>query len=291
MASTSSQRLCWSVVLLVLFYSAGCIVFVALEREAELRTYAENRELYEQMKGLYSFHHCDDPAFKDLSFCQSQAAFSESLRSYFNQRGNSMEDLEQWTVLGTMFFLTHLGTTIGYGNSHPLTSWGQLATIFFGLMGIPIMGYILAQLARLDLQVSVLILEKVCCTRVNTVNQHMVVLWCLLCIFLFGGALIYSYLEPWTYLEALYFCFITLSTVGFGDYLPNSSASKAFSIFYMFFGLGVCASIIAVLTGLVAEGHEGVDTFVTKRIREDCGVLQHLHDACPEFCGPRSSQA
>merc|ERR1719163_1059008 len=100
---------------------------------------------------------------------------------------------------------------------------------------------------------AVFIMERCFGAKMNTIRRHMAVLWALLSMFLFGGAFVYSCLEPWTYLESLYFCFVTLSTVGFGDYLPSSNTSRMFSIFYMIFGLGVCASIIAVLTGLVAE--------------------------------------
>jgi len=271
MSSTIAGRLCWSSLLLLVFYACGVFVFVNLEREAELRTYAENRELYENMKGMYSFEHCADSAFQGLTFCRSQAEFTDSLRVYFNQHGNSVEDLEQWTVLGSMFFLTHLTTTIGYGGSHPQTPLGQLATIVFALLGIPIMGYMLAQVAWLDLRAVVFILERWCGVEAKVVRrQQVLILWCLLTVLLFGGSFVYSRLEPWSYLESLYFCFVTLSTVGFGDFLPSCAASKVFSIFYMIFGLGVCASIIAVLVGLVAEGHDRSDTYLTKRIQESC---------------------
>jgi len=269
MVSTFGQRLLWSLGLLLIFYGIGCVVFVNLERKAELQTYAENRQLYDEMTKLYAFHHCEDPAFQDLSFCKSQAAFSESLEGYFNDHRNPIEDREQWTLVGTAFFLTHLMTTIGYGNSHPQTPAGQLATIFFGLFGIPIMGNFLAQVARLYLVVSVAILEKLCCVKVHTVQRQICVLWVLLLLFLFGGAFVYHMLEPWSYLQSLYFCFVTLSTVGFGDFLPSSTVSRAFSIFFMISGLGVCASIIAVLTGLVQQGHDTVDTFMSRKFWEE----------------------
>ncbi|VDM78642.1 unnamed protein product [Strongylus vulgaris] len=36
-----------------------------------------------------------------------------------------------------------------------------------------------------------------------------------------SAALIYSHAENWAYLEALYFCFISFATIGFGDYVSN----------------------------------------------------------------------
>lgn len=269
-------RLIWSLLLLVLFYAIGVIVFYTLERQTELQTYAENRALYQKMRELYSFKHCEDPAFQRLSFCKSQKEFSASLKEYFNKHGNSVEDLGQWTILGCIFFLTHLSTTIGYGNAHAQTSLGQLATIVFALVGIPLMGYALAQVARLHLSSSIWVLRRVGSVHVTTGRQMVVLLWFLLAAFLFGGALVFSYLESWSYFEGLYFCFATLSTVGFGDFLPTSVGSKVFSILYIVSGLGVCASIIAVLTGMVASGH---------------GTLSQLwSEGCPDCCGVDGSR-
>lgn len=280
MASTLGQRICWSLVLLSVLYVSGILIFVRFERGAELQMYEDNRILYTSMKDLYSFHHCEDEAFQNLSFCKNQANFGETLRVYFNQHTNSMEDLEQWTTLGTMFYITHLSTTIGYGSSHPNTPMGQLATVFFALFGIPIMGFTLAQVAQLNLKFAVFVLEKGSGKRVDTVRQQIGLLWCLLVIYIVVGAGVYSYLEPWTFLQALYFCFVTLSTVGFGDFLPSSPVSKAFSIFYMIAGLGVCASIIAVLTGLVSEAHDKSDMFLTEKIQEHCPECLAADDCC-----------
>eukprot|EP00929_Paragymnodinium_shiwhaense_P027066 TRINITY_DN15973_c0_g1_i1.p1 TRINITY_DN15973_c0_g1~~TRINITY_DN15973_c0_g1_i1.p1 ORF type:complete len:291 (-),score=75.34 TRINITY_DN15973_c0_g1_i1:250-1122(-) len=269
MVSSLGHRIGWSCLLLGIFYTLGVIVFVRFERPAELERTAQNRRLYEEMQALYSFHHCEDPAFQQLSFCEKQAEFSVTLKAYFNQHGNSMEDRQQWTFIGTVFFLTHLATTIGYGSSYPQTPEGQFATIFFALGGIPVMGYTLMQVARLNVRVSLLLLRKAGAVEKVGYREQIGVLWGLLLVLLFGGAAVYAWLEPWTYLQCIYFCFVTLSTVGFGDFLPSTAGSQAFSIFYMIFGLGVCASIIALLTGLVAEGHATMDSLVSATCQEN----------------------
>ena len=37
------------------------------------------------------------------------------------------------------------------------------------------------------------------------------------------GALLFQWLEGWTLSDSAYFCFITLSTIGFGDFVPGEA--------------------------------------------------------------------
>ncbi|CAG0902773.1 unnamed protein product [Cyprideis torosa] len=70
-----------------------------------------------------------------------------------------------------------------------------------------------------------------------------------------GGAAVFSKYEGWEYFDSTYYCFITLSTIGFGDYvaLQHSDAlgSKpeyvAFSLFFILFGLTVVAATVNLL--------------------------------------------
>lgn len=42
-----------------------------------------------------------------------------------------------------------------------------------------------------------------------------------------GGALLFSRWEDWKFLDGSYFCFISLSTIGFGDIVPGASVYKS----------------------------------------------------------------
>ena len=62
------------------------------------------------------------------------------------------------------------------------------------------------------------------------------------------GALLFQFFEDWDFVIGAYFCFITLSTIGFGDYVPGTSlddwASQEKLIFcalYLIFGLALLA--------------------------------------------------
>ncbi|RIK18829.1 MAG: two pore domain potassium channel family protein [Anaerolineae bacterium] len=53
------------------------------------------------------------------------------------------------------------------------------------------------------------------------------------------GVLVYHWLEGWSLLDALYFCVITLATIGYGDLTPTTPEAKLFTIFYVINGIGI----------------------------------------------------
>lgn len=57
------------------------------------------------------------------------------------------------------------------------------------------------------------------------------------------GTLVYHWLEGWSYLDALYFCVITLATVGYGDLTPTTPIAKVFTIFYVINGVVILLSV------------------------------------------------
>lgn len=66
-------------------------------------------------------------------------------------------------------------------------------------------------------------------------------------IILTFGTFTYRYLEGWGYVDSLYFSVITLTTVGYGDFSPQTTGGKIFTIFYIFIGLGMILSFLQTL--------------------------------------------
>lgn len=61
------------------------------------------------------------------------------------------------------------------------------------------------------------------------------------------GTLAYVLIEGWTVLDAVYFCVVTLATVGFGDLHPTTDLGRLFTIGYIIVGVGIIAAFISQL--------------------------------------------
>ncbi len=58
------------------------------------------------------------------------------------------------------------------------------------------------------------------------------------------GTLTYHFLEGWSWIDSLYFSVITLTTIGYGDFSPQTDSGKLFTIFYILLGLGMILTFI-----------------------------------------------
>ena len=63
-------------------------------------------------------------------------------------------------------------------------------------------------------------------------------------IILVIGTVVYHYIEGWKWLDAFYFSFITLTTIGFGDFAPQTDAGKVFTILYTIVGVGIILTFV-----------------------------------------------
>ena len=60
----------------------------------------------------------------------------------------------------------------------------------------------------------------------------------------------HTVVEGWSPLDSLYFSVIAASTVGFGDFAPQTEIGKAFTIFFVLIGVG----LLVLLGSRVASG-------------------------------------
>jgi voltage-gated potassium channel Kch len=64
-------------------------------------------------------------------------------------------------------------------------------------------------------------------------------------LILTGTVFYWRFEDGWTLIDSLYFCVVTLTTVGFGDLHPTSPGTQIFTIIYILTGLGILVALLS----------------------------------------------
>lgn len=166
----------------------------------------------------------------------------------------------QWKFVGALYFATVVLVMIGYGHSTPATIGGKAFVLLYSIIGIP-MGLVMFQHIgeRLNKGASIVIrrIKSVFGRKSQQVSQIelMMATFFLSTIITTSGAAMFSHYERWSYFESFYYCFITLTTIGFGDYvalqkdhaLSEKPGYVAMVLIFILFGLAVLAASMNLL--------------------------------------------
>lgn len=120
-----------------------------------------------------------------------------------------------WKFESAAWFVFTIITTIGYGNFAPLTTVGQYLVIFYSIPAIIFMGYFIKQLMNF---------YKACpCPfNIGSVYSKMVTIPVIFIIYLtISGVLFSQFVDGWIFTDGVYYTWVTITTIGFGDYTIN----------------------------------------------------------------------
>ena len=70
-----------------------------------------------------------------------------------------------------------------------------------------------------------------------------------------GGAFFYRRVEDLSWLDSFYFTIVTLTTVGYGDIAPQTTAGKLFTMAYLLIGIGILVALITEVAGHVIRAN------------------------------------
>ncbi|XP_060744921.1 potassium channel subfamily K member 13 [Tachysurus vachellii] len=247
---------------LVLYMLFGAAVFSALERPSELVAH----KIWEEKIGDFAQEH--RVSLQDLHML---------LKNYeeANNAGVWVQgETTFWNFPGALCFVATVISTIGYGLAAPSTTHGKIFLIIFGLIGcaaaILLFNLFLERVITLVAHVLCRCHErKLWSSRQNTATSHFTIqpggtshgqecwkpsvydvalillaVWFLVACAASG---LYSAVEGWSYLESMYFCFVTFSTTGFGDMVSGQRGHYKANYFYQISNilvifLGVCCT-------------------------------------------------
>uniref|UniRef100_A0A3B3V6C3 Potassium two pore domain channel subfamily K member 4 n=1 Tax=Poecilia latipinna TaxID=48699 RepID=A0A3B3V6C3_9TELE len=262
----------------MLYLGMGALVFVTLETPKESKAHVN---LLKAKQDFLSNNSC----VTEVNFQELVKELVSAVEAGLDISSLSANLTSRWDMGSAFFFCGTIITTIGFGNLSPRTWLGQLFCVCYALVGIPMFGILLAGvgdhmgtvLRRAVAKIEKLFLKrKIRPTTVRVMSAVLsILIGCL--IFLAVPTVVFQKVERWSFLESLYFVVITLTTVGFGDFVPGADMHHRGTIFkplvllWIVFGLAYFASILTMIGNWLRV--------LSKRTRAEEGDLRGLQIA------------
>ncbi|XP_011682443.2 potassium channel subfamily K member 16 [Strongylocentrotus purpuratus] len=240
--------------LLFIYLLLGAVVFHFLEQENEDSVRLDLVSIRDQLLADY-------PCLTEDTLRNFTLGLIKARNSGVTLEGNKTSP-SNWDFSSSFFFSGTVVTTIGYGAIAPRTYGGQLYCMVYAALGIPYTAWILASIgafyqktmegyiARADKA----LMMSISRIRIRKIFLGIVVAAGSYTIFLIIPAVIFMFLEHWTFHIAHYYTFITLTTIGFGDYIATVDGPNLEHWLYDFIvtlwnilGLAYLAVIISVI--------------------------------------------
>lgn len=141
----------------------------------------------------------------------------------------------RWSIWGKAFFIFMRSFQIaGYGRVAPLSEAGKGFCLLYAMIGIPLtLIFFTAIVERMMIPTKMFLyflfrklghLYRV--FHIQLLHFFILLIATVLIIFVVPAA-IYSALEPkWDFLDSFYYCFISMTTIGLGDYIPGDNPDQ-----------------------------------------------------------------
>jgi len=243
------RRSTWLLLLYILAYFAyligGSVLFSYLEQDNErkIREKIANRKA----RFLSDYQEVDPQELEEL--------IADITRHGLNPLDEG-RNASNWNFGQSFLFTVTIVTTVGYGHINPTTPSGKLVCILYCLIGIPFTLVFLSALVQRLLSPTFSLLSRLLKKLSHLGNlevrlMHLTVMGLIFILIAFLiPSVVFWKLEPgWTFLDSVYFVFISLTTIGLGDYIPGDALqSYQHENYRMLYKTGVG---LYLLTGLV----------------------------------------
>jgi potassium channel subfamily K, other eukaryote len=187
----------------------------------------------------------------------------------------------EWTYIDTFYFSVITMATIGYGDLKPSSVQSKIFSVAYGLIGIAYIGAAMGILggalmesvsAKMATTPKVgagdvdpeehteKVLEETergkdpCCSQQFLARSRTVGTWTLvMMVNIVGGGVFLAWLEGQDIGDMIYLGFVTLTTIGYGDFYPVSQGGRLFTAFWAMIGTVIVANMLSILAGFIVE--------------------------------------
>ncbi|TMS37540.1 hypothetical protein L596_004450 [Steinernema carpocapsae] len=217
------------VFLCILYITLGAVLFYSLERPIELdmrdktiEALKVEQELLMKVSASMNDNFDDFEAF-NKSFAPLLDEYQSVLFELFDNPVsanvfesmvfNNNEYIDMWTPSSSVLFAATTMVPVGFGLITPSSSLGKILLICYAIIGIPLALVTTSDLGKFFCAFMYKILNE-------SMKASMVIFILLLIFYPIGGGILISLVSDMTWIDSVYYCIMTIFTIGYGDFQP-----------------------------------------------------------------------
>lgn len=250
----------------------GAIIFYTIERGLEEQRRSEKLKADNEIESLL-LGHCFTGLLESENKERGAQTLITRVSSYCGKPivkhllNATKAEPYKWTFYNSFFFSLTTLSTIGYGNLSPTSYLGKICVMIYSLIGIPLNGIVLTHLGEFFgskfLRAHHRYKTHTYESRFTLILDILVYLLPGIGVFILIPSVIFQFFEDWTFLESLYFSFVSLTTIGYGDLVAGQTATDSvidviyqiFLVIWIMFGLGYVVMILGFISRAMRSKH------------------------------------
>ncbi|CAI2313670.1 unnamed protein product [Caenorhabditis sp. 36 PRJEB53466] len=252
------------IVFLIIYTTIGGFIF--LNFEYEYQQYMRQNATLEKRLCIESLLNRDNrlrlTRASDVAAVIAERCLAEKVK----------DDRIQWSFKSAALYSLGILTTLGYGKIEPQTINGRISTVIYGFFGIPLTVILLTNFGRYLEAMATRFRRLVTCRRRRPEDEEECVsgstLFFIVLVYLILGAVMIPLMSgQFDFFNGIYYAFICLTAIEYGDIVPQNNWFVPISVFYMCTGLAISTIALDIGSIYVRKLH-----FIGKKIKNIANI-------------------
>ncbi|VDK84478.1 unnamed protein product [Litomosoides sigmodontis] len=241
----------------------------AISQLEKFKNYWENYSFYAiWRKKFIEDHSCQEQDLWNEFFIESIPHILINLFLTFYVIGGAVafqlidENIQREKFYNVIQFTFTTIATVGYGNIVPTTDASKLFCIFYTLVGVPLLFLSLTNIGQFIAEGYWIFLASLQRTQyVDAPDERRlplsIVVTLLLTHSVIGGFLFHFWIDQMPVIPAIYFSFVSITTIGYGDITPtpNNALQTLIIVLYLAIGMVIMSTFVASVYNYLRKLH------------------------------------
>lgn len=172
---------------------------------------------------------------------------------------------QRWSIRDAVYFSVVTFSTVGFGDIKPDNDGAKLFTCVFALIGIGIIGIALGFIGQNLVHAQIVAFQRSQKVKDERKSErkrllesfplfrNIILFISPIVVMTLLGSMVVGSVEKWSWIDSVYWCVMTGTSVGYGDFVPRSNEMIWFSVIFIPLSVGCTSAALGKIANIFVE--------------------------------------